>query len=63
MTHFNLPENKSIQTYPTSRGNEITKGYYDFLVGEINRGVIYRAVARVESKVFGYISYHLISEY
>jgi hypothetical protein len=60
-THFNLPQN-SIQTYSCSHGNAITKTYYDFLVGEINRGIIYKAVCRIEDKRFNSVSYYLISE-
>lgn len=44
-----------------SYGNMITKEYYDFLVGEINRGTIKKAVCRVEYPNFGYTSYHLLS--
>ena len=61
MTNFNLPS-KPIQTYPASISNQITKDYYNFLVGEINRGTIYRAVCRIENKKFGSISYYLISD-
>jgi|688.fasta_scaffold03804_58 hypothetical protein len=59
--HFNFPPNRTVQTVPTSRENAITKEYYDFLVGEINRGTIFRAVCRIENKIFGSVSYHLIS--
>jgi len=61
MTHFNLPIGKSIDTVAASRANQITKEYYNFLVGEINRGTIHRAVCRIESKIFGVTSYYLIS--
>ena len=60
--HFNLPLERKIYTYPTNQGNQITKEYYNFLVGEINRGTIYKAVCRIENKVFGTESYYLISE-
>ena len=60
--NFTLPQ-KSIATYPATSGNEITKDYYNFLVGEINRGVICKAVCIIENKrFFNSISYHLISE-
>lgn len=59
--HFNLPPNKSIQTYPATNSNQITKEYYNFLIGEINRGTIYKAVCRIENKRFNTVSYHLIS--
>jgi hypothetical protein len=62
MTNFNLPIGKAIQTFPASQGNQITKEYYNFLVGEINRGTIFRAVCRIENKIFNVKSYHLISE-
>lgn len=62
MTNFNLPIGQSIQTYPATQSNAITKEYYNFLVGEINRGTIYKAVCRIENKRFGSVSYHLISE-
>lgn len=58
---FNLPIKNTIDTYPATQGNEITKEYYNFLIGEINRGTIFRAVCRVENKPFGSVSYHLIS--
>jgi len=61
MIHFNLPIGKTIDTVPTSNGNQITKEYYNFLVGEINRGTIFRAVCRIENKIFGTTSYYLIS--
>ena len=61
MTNYNLPT-KKIDTYPANQGNEITKEYYNMLVGEINRGTISKAVCRIENKRFGNISYHLISE-
>jgi hypothetical protein len=62
MTSFNIPQGKKIDTFPTSQSNQITKEYYDFLVGEINRGTIFKAVARVENKKFNTTSYYLISE-
>jgi len=62
MTNINLPIGKNIDTFPTSSSNQITKEYYDFLVGEINRGTIFKAVCRIENKIFGVTSYFLISE-
>ena len=62
MTHFNIPQGKSIATYPASSSNQITREYYNFLVGEINRGTIFRAVCRIENKRFGTTSHYLISE-
>jgi len=61
MTNYTLPSKKSIPTFPASQGNQITKEYYNFLVGEINRGTILKAVCRIENKVFGTTSYYLIS--
>ena len=60
MTNFNLPS-KPVQTVAASRANEITKEYYNHLVGEINRGTVQKAVCRIENKIFGVVSYHLIS--
>lgn len=60
MTNLTLPQ-KPIHTVAASRANEITKEYYNFLVGEINRGTIHKAVCRVENKRFNVVSYHLIS--
>ena len=60
MLHFTLPQ-KPIHTVAASRENEITKDYYNFLVGEINRGTQYKAVCKVENTRFGVTSYHLIS--
>lgn len=62
MTHYNSPIGKSIQTYPPCSSNQITKEYYNFLVGEINRGTMFKAVCRIENKVFGTENYYLISE-
>lgn len=63
MTNFNSPPGKSIQTYPPHSGNQITKEYYNFLVGQINDGVIFKAVCRIEDKrFFNAISYYLISD-
>ena len=59
-TNFNLPK-EPIYTVGANNGNRITKEYYDFLVGQINRGTMYRAVCRVELFPFNSISYHLIS--
>lgn len=58
--NYNLPKT-SIHTTPATRGNEITERYYWFLVGEINRGTMMKAVCRVENVIFGVFSYHLIS--
>ena len=44
-----------------NNSNQITKEYYNFLVGEINRGTIKKAVCRIENYTFGKVSYHLIS--
>lgn len=60
-TNFNLPPNKSIHTVAASHANAITPAYYWFLVGQINDGVMSKAVCRVENKRFGSVSYHLIS--
>jgi len=59
-TNFNLPS-KPIHTVAASQANEITKEYYWHLVGEINRGVVLKAVCRIENKIFGTTSFHLIS--
>lgn len=60
-SHITRPT-KSIYTYPPHQGNQITKEYYNHLVGEINRGTIYKAVCCVENKRFGTTAYYLISE-
>lgn len=62
MVNFNIPQGKSIATYPASSSNQITREYYNFLVGEINRGTVLKAVCRIENKVFGTTSHYLISE-
>ena len=50
--HFNIhPEAKHIS--PASRANAITKDYYWFLVGEM---------CRIENKILGHTSYHLLTE-
>lgn len=60
MTNYTLPKNP-IDTIGASIANQITKEYYNFLVGEINRGTIHKAVCCIENKKFNTISYHLIS--
>lgn len=63
MTNFTYPIGKSVPTYPPNHSNAITKEYYNFLVGEINRGTILKAVCKIEDKrFFNAISYYLISE-
>jgi len=63
MTNYNIPKGISINTYPPSSSNMITKKYYNHLVGEINRGTVHKAVCRIENSTFNTISYYLISEY
>lgn len=59
-THFNIhPE--VANTTAACTANQITKEYYNFLVGEINRGTMKKAVCRVENYTSGITSYHLIS--
>lgn len=58
----NITFAKGVQTYPPHQGNGITKDYYNFLVGEINRGTIKKAVCKIEDKRFGSVSHYLISE-
>ena len=60
MTHFNVHP-QVVNITAATNANQITKEYYDFLVGEINRGTIKKAVCRIENEVFGTVSYHLIS--
>lgn len=43
-----------------SNVNEITKEYYNFLVGEIHRGTMNKAVVSIENKTLGHTSYHLL---
>lgn len=59
--HFNLPQNP-IDTFPASNSNEITREYYNSLIGEINRGTIHKAICRIENKTFGTTRYYLISD-
>lgn len=56
------PIGKNITVYPPTQSNQITKGYYNFLVGEINRGTTHKAVCCIENKHFGAESYYLTSE-
>lgn len=60
MRHFNVHP-QVVNITGANNSNQITKEYYDFLVGEINRGTIKKPVCRIENKVFGTVSYHLIS--
>lgn len=58
--HINAHPKAVITSY--SNSNAITKDYYYFLVGEINRGTMKKAVCRVEYLEYGnYTTYHLIS--
>ena len=59
--HFNFSK-QPVDTYPCRSSNRITKEYYWFLVGEINRGTMFKSVCRIENPVFGTESYYLISE-
>ena len=58
--HFTIA--KGVDTFSPTCSNQITKSYYNFLVGEINRGTIRKAVCVIENKIFGVTSYHLISQ-
>lgn len=49
-----------VQTIAASNANQITKEYYDFLVGQINRGVIKKAVCSLYYPDYGHTTYHLI---
>ena len=55
---------KDIQTYPHGRSNQITEGYYNHLVGEINRGTANAAVLKTEDKRYfnRNVKYFLISK-
>lgn len=55
---------KDIQIYPGSRSNQISEGYYNHLVGEINRGTVKAAVLKTEDKRFFNrdVKYFLISK-
>lgn len=59
-THFNIHPQVANTTAACS-ANQITKEYYNFLAGEINRGTMKKAVCRIENYTFGITSYHLIS--
>lgn len=58
--NFTLPK-QEIYTYPATHSNQITKEYYNHLVGEINRGTVRAAVCAITNVVFGVVSYYLIS--
>ena len=60
--NFNIGKNVG-STFPCSQGNGITKEYYNFLVGEINRGknLQGKAVCKRTIEPFGVEFYHLIS--
>jgi hypothetical protein len=60
MSSYTLPQTP-VDTVGANSGNEITEAYYWFLVGEITRGTIRKAVCRIESARFGHTRYHLIS--
>lgn len=51
--------------FPANGGNQITKDYYMFLVGQINRGTCSKKVCRVlrQNGNHKYFTYHLVSTY
>lgn len=51
-----------IDTYPPHQGNQITKEYYNFLVGEINRCTIKKVICKIQNTTFDAESYYLISD-
>lgn len=55
---------KEYNRVPATRANEITKDYYFFLVGQINRGTCSKQVCKILRKngSWEYYTYHLISE-
>lgn len=59
-TNFTLPKNP-VYTVPASLANQITKEYYNHLVGEINRGTVLKGVCSRYDARFNYTTYHLIS--
>lgn len=61
MFRWNFRVSKGIDTRPASQANQITKEYYNFLVGEINRGTIKKAVAKKTHVATGTEYFHLIS--
>ena len=57
-----ITAHKEVQvTFAASDSNAITKDYYNFLVGNINRGTIKSAVCEIVNEVFGVTSYHLLT--
>lgn len=54
---------RQYDTFPASRSNQITKEYYDHLIGQINRGTCSQKVQRLhrENGSYTYETYHLIS--
>lgn len=62
MTNYTLSQ-KPIDTYPPSQSNQITEAYYNMLVGEINRGTIFKSVCKIQdTRFYNAISYYLISD-
>lgn len=57
---YTLPK-EPIHTTRTHQGNEITKEYYDFLVGAINSGIIRMGVCKRTLIEYNHESYYLIS--
>ncbi len=49
--------------FPARRSNEITEEYYNFLIGQVNRGTCSHKVSRVlrHNGTHSYFTYHLIS--
>jgi len=58
--NYTFPK-EAIDTTSASTANEITKSYYDFLVGCINNGLMRKAVCKRTLIEYGYESYYLIS--
>ena len=52
-----------VTIYPARRSNEITKEYYNFLVGQMNRGTTKHKVSAIMHRngTHTYSTYHLIS--
>lgn len=53
----------NICIFPASTSNQMTEEYYNFLVGQINRGVSKHKVCRVlhQNGSHKYFTYHLVS--
>ena len=60
--NYNIGKNCE-NTFPCNQSNAISKDYYNFLIGEINRGFNMqdKAICKTTDNIYGKENYYLIS--